>query len=40
MADKKHANNSVRDTAKVPRNNIILDVKIKVSECLKVADKI
>lgn len=40
MADKKPANNSVRDAAKVPRKSSILDVKIKVLDCLKVADYI
>lgn len=37
MAGKKLADNSVRDAAKVPGRYIILNVKIKVLEYLKVA---
>lgn len=29
MAEKKHANNSIRDATKVPKKSIIPDVKIQ-----------
>jgi len=34
-ADRKHANNSVRDAAKVPRKSIIPDVKIQFWSVLR-----
>lgn len=40
MADKKHAKSSVSDAAKVPRKSIILGMRIKLVEYLKVANYI
>lgn len=41
MTNKRHVNDSARDAAaKVSRKSIVLDVKIKALECLKLAEYI